>query len=114
MAGGGPEMLCRPLASYIRANSGRSQAEALVRGLLQQRGEGFVHCFGPQFITLRGGVQAVTHHIQRNCSSGIEEYLADVEIMHFIAVIQLGNDAVDLFDLATHWIDWCAAWEYAE
>src|SRR5205823_6180512 len=54
---------------------------------------------GPDVIALGTEVQVVRHDRPGQVAFLVEELVADVEVLDILAVVELGNDLVDLLDL---------------
>src|SRR5262249_56864006 len=60
----------------------------------------FLHGIGPNLITLGAQVEEVRHDLFRDRAVRFQELIADVETFYRLAaVVELGNDLVDLLDL---------------
>ena len=53
---------------------------------------------GPDLIALRGEVQEVGHDFLRQRTVGLQEFLADVQIVNALAVVEFGDRGVDHFE----------------
>src|SRR5262249_27178469 len=81
----------------------------------QQACQRWLHCGGPDFISLRGGMQEIVHEVFGNRSIGGEKPLADIQICDDSApALEAGNPLIHRVDRGAVGVRLLATWKDAE